>query len=385
MKSPSGNALLTRDEFREGTLLRDGHKCVICGRGLSDGVKLDAHHIMERRLWRGENEFGGYFLDNGSTLCDTGYEKTNNGDWSCHLKAGMTLLAPDTIRKACGIQKTLLPEHLYSDQIYTVWGDPVMGNGLRMRGELFNDESVQFMLKLGNVLDQYVWHVRHPRTYHLPYSPIVTAVQHNAELAKRWDDKVMKSLDRFQGQRVIVTVKMDGMQSTLYKDYMHARTPDFKSDVTWTWLQNFHKKFCYEIPEGWRLNVENLWGSAGTAIKYSHLPLYTMAWMLWNDKNECLSWDATVEWVSLFSEILKEAGVEKGLPLVPVLYDGIYDEDKIKSLYQPTFNGDEMEGFVVRLADGFHYRDFRWCVGKYVRSSHQVRHGGELIRNEIGI
>jgi hypothetical protein len=42
-----------------------------------------------------------------------------------------------------------------------------------------------------------------------------------------------------------------------------------------------------------------------------------------------------------------------------------------------------MEGFVVRVADRFHYKDFRTHVGKYVRAEHQVRHTGELRRNEI--
>jgi 5-methylcytosine-specific restriction endonuclease McrA len=39
--------LLTRDEFRNSVFERDRHRCVICG---SEG-KLDAHHIIERRLW----------------------------------------------------------------------------------------------------------------------------------------------------------------------------------------------------------------------------------------------------------------------------------------------------------------------------------------------
>jgi hypothetical protein len=42
-----------------------------------------------------------------------------------------------------------------------------------------------------------------------------------------------------------------------------------------------------------------------------------------------------------------------------------------------------MEGFVVRLADRFHYKDFRYNVGKYVRAEHVVRHGGELRRNQM--
>jgi len=45
--------LLTRDEFREGVFARDRHTCVNCRK---PGV--DAHHIMERRLFPD----GGYYL-----------------------------------------------------------------------------------------------------------------------------------------------------------------------------------------------------------------------------------------------------------------------------------------------------------------------------------
>jgi hypothetical protein len=364
------NELLTRTNFREQTFERDGHRCVICG---AKDVRLDAHHIMERRLWTSPQQFGGYFLDNGATLCDRGYEKTSDGKYSCHMQAGMTLISPDEIREAAGIKKTILPDHLYSDQIYTVWGDPVLPNGKRMRGELFWDESVQLMLKLGGVLSLYTPYVKHPRTYHLPFSPKVLT----DDLG---DDKVMEHLDRFQGKRVIATIKMDGGQNTLYHDYMHARTTDFKSDSTMHWLQNFHAKFGYDIPEGWRVNVENLYVKHD--IHYRNLPSYAMAWMLWNDKNYCVSWDETLEWFELFDHTLKQSG--SNLSIVPVLFDGIWDENVIRNLYQTTHNGDEVEGFVVRLAEQFHYREFKYCVGKYVRADHTPQHGGGfLIKNEL--
>lgn len=371
MKTP-GNKLLTRTEFREGVFARDGHRCVICGAKAEGNIKLDAHHIMERRLWTAPHQFGGYFLDNGATLCDRGVGPDENGYYSCHMRAGMTLLSPDECRKAAGIQKVLLPEHLYEDAVYTLWGDPILPNGQRMRGELFDDESVQHMLKLGGVLDLYTKYVKHPRTYHLPFSPKVLT----DDLG---DDKVMESLERFEGQRVIVTVKMDGGQNTLYHDYLHARTTNFKSDSTMHWLQNWHAKFCYDIPEGYRINVENLY--VAHDIRYTHLPAYALAWMMWDDKNYCLSWDETMEWFGLFDHSLQQAG--SSLAAVPVLYDGVWDEEVIKNLYKPTHNDDPMEGFVVRLADKFHYKDFRHCVGKYVRAEHTPRHGGEYVRNEV--
>jgi hypothetical protein len=74
--------------------------------------------------------------------------------------------------------------------------------------------------------------------------------------------------------------------------------------------------------------------------------------------NECLSWDETQEWFDLLR-----------VTSVPILYDGIYDEHKIKSLWDQS-KRDIMEGYVIRIADGFAYRDFKKYVAKFVRKGH---------------
>lgn len=61
-----------REKFRIDVFERDNYKCVICGRS---GIKLDAHHITNRKLMPN----GGYVKENGITLCDC-----YNG---CHFKA----------------------------------------------------------------------------------------------------------------------------------------------------------------------------------------------------------------------------------------------------------------------------------------------------------
>lgn len=62
------NKLLTRDIFRESVFSRDNHKCVICG-----NPAKDAHHIIERRLFSD----GGYYIDNGASLCEEHHIKCN--------------------------------------------------------------------------------------------------------------------------------------------------------------------------------------------------------------------------------------------------------------------------------------------------------------------
>ena len=79
--------LLTRDKFREGVFERDDYKCVVCG-----NPAQDAHHIIERRLFTD----GGYYLDNGASLC---------GDH--HLEAEQTTISTATLRALIGIKKAV--------------------------------------------------------------------------------------------------------------------------------------------------------------------------------------------------------------------------------------------------------------------------------------
>lgn len=83
-----------------------------------------------------------------------------------------------------------------------------------------------------------------------------------------------------------------------------------------------------------------------------------MGFSIWDSRNICLSWDETQDWFKLF-----------GIESVPVIYDGIFREDDIKSLWQPDTWGTK-EGYVIRVADEIPYKDFRFKVGKFVRSKH---------------
>lgn len=319
--------LLNRDNFREGVFKRDNHKCVICG----DPAK-DAHHIIERRLF----DNGGYFLENGASLCH-----------KHHLEAEMTTLSCNEIRKAAGIERICLPSHLYSDIKYDKWGNPISQNGTRIKGELFDDHSVQKILKEGNVLHLFTDKVKYPRTYHLPFSPGLTK-----------DDRQIESCDQFVDKEVVVTLKMDGENTSMGSDYIHARSLEYNSHPSRDRVKAFHSQICYNIPEGWRICGENLF--AKHSILYKNLKHFFYVFSIWNEKNECLSWDETVEWCQLLE-----------LEHVDILFRGIWDEGVIRGLYSEyDNNGNEMEGYVVRLSESFHYCDFRKSVAKYVREDH---------------
>jgi len=316
-----GNNLLDRNDFRESVFKRDNKTCVVCG---NPGV--DAHHIIERRLFAD----GGYYLDNGATLCS-----------NCHIEAEKTNISCEQIREAIGIKKAILPEDFYDDVRYDKWGNIYIGQR-RTKGSLFHDESVQKILS--EHLNDFTDYVKYPRTYHLPWSE-----------GRTKDDRILKNTEHFLGKKVVVTEKMDGENATLYRDYYHARSIDGNGHWTQTWLKNFHSQFAYEIPDGWRICGENLF--AKHSIKYNDLKSYFMGFSIW-DNDICLSWDDTVQ----YFDMLK-------IDHVPVIYHGEWDEDVIMNINLDT---SKQEGYVVRLSDKFYYNDFKKSVAKFVRKNHIV-------------
>lgn len=335
--------LLSRDAFREAVFARDQHRCVICGE-----PAVDAHHIIERRLFRADHEFGGYFLNNGASLCE-----------NHHRAAEMTVLTVEDIRLAAGINRPVIPDHLYADAVIDKWGNGILPSGERTKGELFSDESVQKILAKGGVLDLFRPWTKYPRTHHLPWSGNLNP-----------DDRLHPDITVFHGKRVIVSEKLDGENSSLYRNYTHARSVDGRHHPSRDWLKGFWATFASDIPEGWRICGENMF--AVHSIPYDDLKSYFYGFSVWNDKNVALSWDDTLEWFALLD-----------ITPVPVLFDGIYDEEAIKALWTSK-DYDRSEGYVLRLADEIPYGDFRLAFAKFVRPNHiqTVKHWmfGQAIR-----
>lgn len=323
--------LLSRDDFRNGVFKRDGNKCVVC-----KSPAQDAHHIMERRLF----EDGGYYLDNGASLCGP-----------CHIKAEQTLITPESLWEKIGV-KRFLPPHLYPDYEYDKWGNIVNANGSRVKGELFYDESVQKVLFSGGVLNTFLPYVKYPRTFHLPFS-----------MGRTDDDRALKDCSNFEGKKVIITLKMDGENTTGYSNgYIHARSLDSGNHPSRNWVKSYLSNVLYELPSGWRVCGENLY--AKHSIFYKNLGNYFHGFSIWNEKNECLSWEETQDWFKLL-----------GIQSVAVLAHGKWDENLARYFGKLIdgkghANGHEAEGFVVRLADSFSYGNFSKSVAKYVRANH---------------
>lgn len=201
---------------------------------------------------------------------------------------------------------------------------------------------------------------KYPRTYHLPFSPGLQS-----------DDKVISSLNKLEGQDVIVLLKMDGENTTLYHDnYMHAQSIDSKTNWTRDIAKTIHSLIAHDIPEGYRLCCENVYAKHSIFYPDGYLEGYLYLLSVWNDKNECLSWDDTLEYAELLD-----------LPTPKEFYRGVFDLKELQYIAK-NLNLSIEEGFVVRATKGFSYEEFSECVTKYVRHGH-VQTDQHWLKNAI--
>lgn len=184
---------------------------------------------------------------------------------------------------------------------------------------------------------------KYPKTYHLPWSP---GLQN--------DDRKMKQV-LFEGKDVVVTEKLDGENTTMYTDHIHARSMDSVNHPSRNWVKAFWGSIKHDIPSEFRICGENMY--ALHSIPYDNLDSFFYGFSIWSG-NTCLDWDTTLEWFKLL-----------GIVHVPVLYRGPYHQHIIDEIQQ-NLDLEKQEGYVVRLTDSFWMKSFQQNVGKYVRAKH---------------
>lgn len=190
---------------------------------------------------------------------------------------------------------------------------------------------------------------KYPKTLHLPWSP---GLQN--------DDRMMPMEDvlvNFRDKEIILTEKLDGENTSLYSDYIHARSVYSGDHPSRSWVKALHGRIKHDIPKDWRICGENCF--AHHSIFYENLETYFYVFGIYNEKNECLSWNETCEWSSLL-----------GLITVPVIWSGIFDIDVVLNQLPNQLSFEEQEGFVIRNAHSFHYLNFQKNVAKFVRKGH---------------
>jgi hypothetical protein len=185
---------------------------------------------------------------------------------------------------------------------------------------------------------------KYPRTPHLPWS-----------LSKQKDDLCPKGSPFQKGEEIVITEKMDGENTTLYRHGLHARSLDSNHHPSRTWVKRLWAEKAHLIGENFRVCGENL--QAQHSIGYQNLESYFLVFSVW-ELDTCLSWEKTLE----FCRTLH-------LHTVPVLYQGPYHPRLHAQLFEKEA-WREKEGYVLRSAHEFQKEEFPKKVGKFVRQNH---------------
>ncbi|MER5498862.1 RNA ligase family protein [Streptomyces sp. NPDC002561] len=187
--------------------------------------------------------------------------------------------------------------------------------------------------------------MHYPRTAHLPWSPGATS-----------DDVRIADLSGLTGREVVVTEKLDGENTTLYPDGLHARSLDSAHHPSRGWVKALQGRIGARIPAGRRICGENMF--ARHSLPYDGLESYFYGFSVW-DGERCLDWDRTVAFLR-----------DLGIPVPPVLWRGVFDARAEKTLRALRPDTGRQEGYVVRPADGFDAPEFGRLVAKWVRPGH---------------
>jgi hypothetical protein len=198
--------------------------------------------------------------------------------------------------------------------------------------------------------------VKHLKIFHLPWTETLSK-----------EDKILKDLSFFENKEVVLTEKMDGENTTLYPDHIHARSLNFNSHWSRNWVRNFHAKLKYRIPKNFRICGENMY--ATHSIFYENLESYFLVHSVW-DSTICLSWDDT----KYICEDISYKDVR--LVTVPEIWKGMfYDPSLLQSTYETWKNTKKCEGYVIRLANMIEFAYYQKSVAKWVRKDHVQTNG----------
>ncbi|MFD0024339.1 RNA ligase family protein [Streptomyces sp. NPDC058382] len=185
----------------------------------------------------------------------------------------------------------------------------------------------------------------YPRTPHLPWSPGAAS-----------DDVRITDLAALSGSQVVVTEKLDGENTTLYADGLHARSPDSAHHPSRARVKALQGRVGPRVPAGWRICGENVF--ARHSIPYDELAGHFYGFSVW-DGDTCLAWDETVAFLR-----------DLGIPTPPVLWRGVFDARAERTLRALRLDTGRQEGYVVRPAGEFPAAAFGRRVAKWVRPGH---------------
>lgn len=165
----------------------------------------------------------------------------------------------------------------------------------------------------------------------------------------------MKDLSFLNSLEIVVTEKMDGENTSMHSDRIHARSENSAHHPSRSIVKALHSQIRNIIPENIQIFGENLY--AKHSIEYDNLSDFFMTFMFLNkDTNTVASWDDTLDLCKNF-----------GLKNVPEIYRGkLKNWDKV---FKPS-SGKDIEGYVIRVSEEFRVDNFPTHIGKFVRANH---------------
>ena len=190
--------------------------------------------------------------------------------------------------------------------------------------------------------------MKFPKIFHLPHSPGVTN-----------DDKVIESIDVFKGKSLIFTEKMDGENTCMERDSIHARSENSKDHPSRHLIKSVHAGIRQFIPAHIAIYGENLF--AKHSIAYEGLPEegFLVFAVINKYTNEFLSWSEVEDWARKLSF--------QTVPILALTGNAIYHD---MPRGWTSHYSREIEGYVVRNTQRFKVDEINQNMAKWVRANH---------------
>ncbi len=328
-----------RADFRKLVFARDSGRCIV---PLCNAPAVDAHHLIERALWNAKEEFGGYIVDNGVSVCE-----------AHHRHAEKDFIPPQALREWAGITKRILPRQLNPNQWYTKWGMPIKAP------------------------TRHPWeNIKYPHTPYLGFSP--SADVHDVS------DSGYFNLESFLGKPLMVTTKMDGSNALLTHSIVAARNGSIAAHKSFDMLKAMHSKLAHLIPED--VQVFGEWLYAKHSIHYSGalaLPSLFQVFAIYQRSTQM--W---LGWI-----VIKAWSTKLGFPTVSIVKT-VEESNPQRLTHVLTRLGNDVikeghEGIVIRSIYPFHYGQFSSNIAKYVRPNHVTTDDHwsmqPIVKNEVRV
>ena len=205
--------------------------------------------------------------------------------------------------------------------------------------------------------------LKYPSTPYWPWSPSVGR-----------GDAVHPNPDRFVGESVVVTEKLDGSNTLLHAGEVYGRSVAAPSAGKWMAMVKKHHAWKVNEPDVY-LYGEDIYGVHSIAYD----PVAEQ------ETFHAFALRGRVGGFAAFEELEAYAS-HRTIPVVPVLFNGSFGSVAEMRAFlnrahdEPSVLGGEREGVVVRLARAFPQEEFQDSVCKSVRVGH-VQTGEHWTRN----